>query len=160
MNKMMYIMRKWQCKRITFKSSQRAAGKIYLFYSPSQERVRHFSSREMATKIVPRTYLPDQKQRGWKKKKEEAMTGRMRKTKENFSGKVEATKSWIKVYNLYLFCHLIRYFMFARRKVSSEQKFQRTAAHGFYSLTSLALSRWSSRCNWATLNKTSADQKL
>ena len=37
------------------KSSEEAAGKIYLFYSsPSQEGVRYFSSQEEMTRIFPR----------------------------------------------------------------------------------------------------------
>ena len=40
------------------KSSQRSAGKIhvlcFMFYSPSQERVRHFSRQEGVTRIFPR----------------------------------------------------------------------------------------------------------
>ena len=38
----------------TVKSSQRAVGKYYLFYSPSQERFRHFPSQEGSTRIFPR----------------------------------------------------------------------------------------------------------
>ena len=36
------------------KSSPRAAGKINLFYSPSQEGVQHFFSQERATRIFSR----------------------------------------------------------------------------------------------------------
>ena len=54
------------------------------------------------------------------------MIGRIRSRRKKISQKTgKSDKSWINVYNIYLFYYLICYFMFPRRKVSSEQIFQR-----------------------------------
>ena len=51
------------------KSSRRAAGKIYLFCSPSQERVQYISSQKGATRIFPRKDVFAWPKKGGRKKK-------------------------------------------------------------------------------------------
>ena len=100
-----------------FKTGQRDVGKAYyLFYSLSKERVRYFSSQAG----------------GWKKEgvknKKKPMIGPTRlKTKKKFPGKAEAKSLKSASWYLHFLSLLISCFMFPRRKVSSEQVFQRTA---------------------------------
>ena len=66
-------------------------------------RTEYFSSQKGATKIFPsKNVFAWPKKRGWK------CTGR--KTNENFSGGSRSDKSWLNVYNTFLFCYLITLF--------------------------------------------------
>ena len=77
-----------------------------------------------------RTFFP-----GWKKegaKKQNMIDRTRRETK--FPRKIRSEKSSINFNNIYLFYHPIRYFMFPRSKVSTEQMFQRTAVVDYWSV--------------------------
>ena len=49
-----WVMYYTQLEGLWYKRSLRPAGKIYLFYSPSQEGVQYFYSQERVTRIFPR----------------------------------------------------------------------------------------------------------
>ena len=70
--------------------------------------------RERQQFFQGRTFLPDQNEY-------------MAEDKKKFPRKNRSDKCCINVYIIYLFYYLIRYFMFPRKKVSSEQIFQKTA---------------------------------
>ena len=102
-------------------------GKKYLFYPPSLERVRHFPSQEGATRIFPRKgVFAWLRKEGTKKRSpwSAAHGGRQ----NIISQEKQKWYIFCKVFIIfYLFYQTLRYFMFPRRKVSSEQIFQRTA---------------------------------
>ena len=111
-----------------FSSVVRAAGKIYMFYSPSQERVRHgFSSQEGAIRIFYRKdAFPGQKIRG---RGEKTMISRTRqKTEENFPGREDCDKSWkVNGYIPLLQSSYTLFHVSQEGLASSERIFQRTA---------------------------------
>ena len=103
---------------------QRAGGKTNLFNSPSQKRVPYFPSQEGRQEyFTGNTFLPDKK-RGDKRAHDWPHAA---EDERKFPRKSRKEKSYINFYNFYLFYHLFRYFMFARREVSSEQIFQKNS---------------------------------
>ena len=87
-----------------------------MFYSPRQERVRHFSSQEVATRICLRKGIfAWPKKRGWKKTNKQSPWSAARGGRRK---KISHEKQKRQILNAI--------FLFTRRKVSSEQIFKRT----------------------------------
>ena len=110
-----------------FESSQRAAGKIYMSYSPSQDRVRYFSSQKGATSIFARKNVFALPIKERVKKKKSPWSAAHGGRREKISQEKQNNFFWVNVYDIYLSHYLIREFMFPTRKVSSELIFRRTA---------------------------------